>query len=209
MKLLVIRHAIAMDRDAFHKINADDGQRPLTSDGIRKMKKNALGLQRLCPHIDVLATSPLVRAVQTAEIVSSVYGHLAFRKRHEIKPEKHPMHLLEWLRNLPTDDVGVGHMSEDERRISLAVRTSGKSAVRSTSKRKSEGSGGGRLTVAVVGHEPNLSQMIGYLVTGSPESVFELRKGGACLLEFKKSLEPGNASLEWLLKPSLLRALRN
>ena len=34
--------------------------------------------------------------------------------------------------------------------------------------------------VACVGHEPNLSQFAGWLLTGGEKSFLELRKGGAC-----------------------------
>ena len=62
--------------------------------------------------------------------------------------------------------------------------------------------------VACVGHEPNLSQFAGWLLTGQQKSFLELRKGGACLLDFTGRIAPGNATLLWHLTPSLLRALR-
>jgi phosphohistidine phosphatase len=66
-ELYLIRHAIAEERgDAW----PDDTKRPLTSDGIARMKKAARGLARLDVTIDVVLTSPLVRARQTAEIVA-------------------------------------------------------------------------------------------------------------------------------------------
>ncbi len=78
MKLLVIRHGVAMEREEYRQQCAresaqepDDGLRPLTSAGIRKMDKNARGLAKLVNHIDVLVTSPLVRAVQTAQMAMS------------------------------------------------------------------------------------------------------------------------------------------
>jgi phosphohistidine phosphatase len=62
--------------------------------------------------------------------------------------------------------------------------------------------------VACVGHEPNLSQFAGWLLTGQQRSFLELRKGGACLLDFAGRIAPGSATLLWHLTPSLLRALR-
>ena len=43
MKLLIVRHAIAEDRAEFARINDDDGLRPLTKDGRRRMKRGAAG----------------------------------------------------------------------------------------------------------------------------------------------------------------------
>lgn len=66
-ELYLIRHAIAEERgDAW----PDDSKRPLTDDGIAKMRKVARGLARLDIAFDIVLTSPLVRARQTAEIVA-------------------------------------------------------------------------------------------------------------------------------------------
>lgn len=62
--------------------------------------------------------------------------------------------------------------------------------------------------VACIGHEPNLSQFAGWLLAGKEKSFLELRKGGACLLDFAGRLAPGNATLLWHLAPAQLRALR-
>jgi phosphohistidine phosphatase len=62
--------------------------------------------------------------------------------------------------------------------------------------------------VACVGHEPNLSQLAGWLLAGQEKSILEMRKGGACLLGFTGRIAPGNATLLWHLTPSQLRALR-
>ncbi len=64
-------------------------------------------------------------------------------------------------------------------------------------------------TVAVVGHEPHLGFLVGWLLTGRHESFVELKKGAACMLEFDDPPAPGNATLLWALAPSHLRALRD
>lgn len=63
--------------------------------------------------------------------------------------------------------------------------------------------------VACVGHEPGLSQLAGWLLAGREKSFLELRKGGACLLDFSGRLAPGSATLLWHLTPSQLRSLRS
>jgi phosphohistidine phosphatase len=66
----------------------------------------------------------------------------------------------------------------------------------------------GAETVAVVGHEPGLSALVTWLVSGLSTPWLELGKGGACLLELDGAIEPGRARLRWLLRPGQLRALR-
>lgn len=67
LQVVLVRHAIAEERGAAWP---DDDSRPLTRDGIRKWKRAARGLAALLPEIDLLLTSPLIRAVQTAEILA-------------------------------------------------------------------------------------------------------------------------------------------
>lgn len=74
MKLLVVRHATAADKEEFARAGKGDDARPLTPDGHEEMRKVARGLHVVVPEIDTLATSPLTRAVQTAEILGEVYG---------------------------------------------------------------------------------------------------------------------------------------
>jgi len=67
-ELYLIRHGIAEARgDAW----PDDTKRPLSGDGMDRLKKEARGLARLDVSFDVILTSPLVRTRQTAEIVAS------------------------------------------------------------------------------------------------------------------------------------------
>ena len=69
-QLFLIRHGIAEERgDAW----PDDAKRPLSEDGIERFQRSARGLARLDVWIDVVLTSPLVRARQTAEIVASAF----------------------------------------------------------------------------------------------------------------------------------------
>src|SRR5687768_13245527 len=74
MKLLVVRHAAAMDREDFARTGESDDFRPLTNDGKDEMKAVAKGLRDMVGELDVLATSPLVRARETADIVADAYG---------------------------------------------------------------------------------------------------------------------------------------
>jgi phosphohistidine phosphatase len=84
MELLIIRHAIAFERD--RRRWADDIARPLSPAGIRRSRKAASGLKELCKVPDQLLTSPLVRARQTAEILTEVAGW----PRSQVAPELNP-----------------------------------------------------------------------------------------------------------------------
>ena len=66
-ELYLIRHGLAEERgDAW----PDDAKRPLTADGISRLRRAASALARLEMPADVVLTSPLVRTRQTAEIVA-------------------------------------------------------------------------------------------------------------------------------------------
>ncbi len=67
-ELYLIRHAVAEERgDEW----PDDAKRPLSDDGASRMRKAARGLDRLGVTLDVVVTSQLVRAKQTAELVAA------------------------------------------------------------------------------------------------------------------------------------------
>lgn len=109
-QLLIIRHAIAVPREEFESTGLDDGLRPLTPDGRRKMKRNVKALRTLVPSIDVLAASPLVRARDTAEIVAVAYENIPIRTTPALGPDRDPSSFLTWLRKQPGSVVAaVGH----------------------------------------------------------------------------------------------------
>ena len=64
--LYLVRHAIAAERGDKYP---DDTKRPLTRKGISRMRDTVRGLATFNPDIDVVLTSPLVRARQTADIL--------------------------------------------------------------------------------------------------------------------------------------------
>jgi phosphohistidine phosphatase len=63
-------------------------------------------------------------------------------------------------------------------------------------------------TLAVVGHEPQLSEVASLALTGAEGAVrFELRKGGTICLRFPAAPAPGVATVRWSASPRLLRLL--
>lgn len=65
MELYLIRHGIAQEKED----NFPDEERALTKEGYQKTEKVALALKKLALKFDLILTSPLVRAKQTAEIL--------------------------------------------------------------------------------------------------------------------------------------------
>jgi len=98
MELLVVRHAVAEERDAFAKTGRDDAERPLTPAGRRKFERGARGLRWAAPSIDLLATSGLTRAVETCEILQKAYRIDRVVRLRELEPEADPAALVRWLR---------------------------------------------------------------------------------------------------------------
>ena len=66
--LYLVRHAIAAERGPKYP---DDRLRPLTPAGARKFGESVPGLAAIDVSIDFVLTSPLVRARETAQILSS------------------------------------------------------------------------------------------------------------------------------------------
>jgi phosphohistidine phosphatase len=80
--------------------------------------------------------------------------------------------------------------------------------VRSTAAVRAKKRRGERITIAIVGHEPDLSASICWLLTGRPtEPWTEMKKGGACLLSFTGRPKPRQAHLRWLLTRSQLERI--
>lgn len=72
MQLYFVRHGRAEDREAWAP--RDDRLRPLTDDGLARMRQSAATMQALKVKPDVIFTSPLTRALQTAEILAGTLG---------------------------------------------------------------------------------------------------------------------------------------
>jgi phosphohistidine phosphatase len=111
MNLVVVRHAIALDPGEYARDHPDDAGRPLTPEGERKMKRAARGLHTLVPELQLLATSPLTRARQTAEILAALYEPIAPLVVPVLAPGQPPAAVGRWLEHQRRYDTVaiVGH----------------------------------------------------------------------------------------------------
>ena len=71
MIVYILRHAMAVQRGTAGYPNDD---RPLTEEGVAKMRKAAKGIADVVDDIDIILTSPLVRAHDTATIAAEALG---------------------------------------------------------------------------------------------------------------------------------------
>jgi phosphohistidine phosphatase len=162
MRLLIVRHAIAVPRGT---PGIEDDERPLTRRGIARFRTAARGLARSCRRPDVLLTSPLIRARQTAEIAAKAWGKI------------HPETL---------EALGSGSVSD----IVAALETHRDKDL-----------------VAIVGHEPDLSELLARLLGTKAADRLTFKKGGAALVEIPGPFADGGTLL-WYAPPRLLRGIR-
>lgn len=161
MDILLVRHAIAVERGT--KGYTDDAKRPLTPAGRQRMVEAARGLERLFTP-QVIVSSPLLRATQTADILQDTFRLGKTRLCEALANGEH--HAV--IAMLEDCDAG---------------------------------------SVALVGHEPWMSELFSLLLTGYVSTISATFKKGACALLRTEDLMPGNCWLEWLIQPAALRRI--
>ena len=93
MNLYLMRHGIAVA--AGDPSITQDSQRPLTNKGIKHISRAARGLRRLGIDFDIILTSPILRARQTADIVAATLGlESRIEEISGLAPESSVEHLL-------------------------------------------------------------------------------------------------------------------
>jgi len=83
MQLYVVRHGTAVESGE----GIPDDWRPLTDKGRRRFQKMARAFAKLGRRLDLILTSPLVRAVQTAEILAGATDHGEVAVLAELDPK--------------------------------------------------------------------------------------------------------------------------
>ena len=109
MTLYIIRHAWAEDRDTTRW--PDDDQRPLTDKGRKRFKKLLKKLPKGQFAPAIIATSPLVRCQETAELVAqSLNNQSPIVQLDALKPGSDLSALVQWTTDRTEGDVAwVAH----------------------------------------------------------------------------------------------------
>jgi phosphohistidine phosphatase len=162
MRLMIIRHAEAVPRGT---PGIEDDARPLTAEGERRFAEAAAGLARVAEPPAVLLSSPLPRALRTAELAAAAWGGLSVKKLAAL---------------------ASGEIAGLERALASHPKAS---------------------TIAVVGHEPYLSQLLAHAISVKRPEAFDFKKGGVALVDLPDGLSARDGRLLWYVTPKVLRAL--
>ena len=155
LRIHLLRHAHA--GDAFEWIG-DDDLRPLTKKGRRQSERLGAFLEAHGVRPDVIVSSPLVRAQQTAEIVAGTLG-MTIKTDSRLGPGFGKAELWALL-----DELGAREPM-------------------------------------FVGHDPDLSSLVTYLVDAAGIS---MKKGALATIDLRSKVSDGDGDLRWLLPPDLL-----
>jgi phosphohistidine phosphatase len=157
--IYLVRHGLAGQFGDYE----DDRLRPLTPEGQVKTRRVADRLKQLDVSVELILTSPYLRALQTAEILLGTKVGDRLETADFLEPEYTFESLQTWL-----------------------THTTVKS-------------------VAIVSHEPNLSNAAAFLVFGQPTENIRMKKAGVIGLETPSEGEiVGRSTLFWLAPPRLL-----
>jgi len=157
MDLFILRHG----RAASPAEGSGDAARQLTAEGRDEIRTIARWMRSKTFRFDVIATSPLARASETAEIVARI---LKAYDRIEAWEELRP----------GGDPETVGYHAAQY---------------------------GPDAAVLIIGHEPDLTHLIGRIITGGSGAHIVLAKGGlAKIRNFSFEKKP-DGELQWLLTP--------
>ncbi|WP_287130360.1 phosphohistidine phosphatase SixA [Candidatus Cyanaurora vandensis] len=111
MDLYFVRHGLALDRSS----SQPDMTRPLTREGMQRTRQMAHALKRLGVTWDLLLTSPVVRAMETALLLEEVGLTAALRVYAPLAPGGDITLFKDWLTTqepLPTAIALVGHQPD-------------------------------------------------------------------------------------------------
>ncbi|MEH1895821.1 MAG: phosphohistidine phosphatase SixA [Nostoc sp.] len=163
MELYLIRHSIAEDQG----LGIKDEERSLTKEGRQKTEKVAQKLVKLGLNFDLILTSPLVRARQTAEILIAEKLSSQLEESSHLAPDGE---ISSWLK----DWLEPRNYSQNTQ-------------------------------LALVGHEPNLSNWAEILLWGEAKASLVLKKAGMIGIKLPETGSPlGRSQMFWLTPPKYL-----
>lgn len=106
MKLLFIRHSLAMDKEVFV---GNDLERPLVEKGIKRAKTFFKHIKKIYPKIDYIITSKAKRAKDTALILKEFYKDAIYEETTLLYPGANINDLKKVLKNKDGIIAVVGH----------------------------------------------------------------------------------------------------
>ncbi|MGH2795943.1 MAG: SixA phosphatase family protein [Actinomycetota bacterium] len=108
MDLVVVRHAIAEERDVLRW--PDDRDRPLTPEGESRFRRAARGYRKIVSEVDVVLASPLERAWRTAQLLVEEAGWPDPKPCDALEPDRATAEMIDVLRVQGQNVVAaVGH----------------------------------------------------------------------------------------------------
>ena len=119
IRIYLVRHGIAVDHD--QRGNLPDDDRPLTAEGRERFRKLARAFARLGEAPDFIFTSPLPRAVQTAEILASALEEDEVGIVEELMPDCAVGKLLAEVGRRVKDDQGAALVGHDPQMSQLVA----------------------------------------------------------------------------------------
>ena len=123
MNIYLIRHGDAEKASVSKK----DSERKLTPEGENKIKVSAEGWKLLIPQFSHIISSPLIRALQTAEIIASVFkfpGNIIVDKR--ITAGSKTEELIDIANEILGPEMAfVGHEPDFSEHVSHLISNSG------------------------------------------------------------------------------------
>lgn len=161
MFLYFLRHASAGQSLISAK---KDEKRGLDKDGIEQCGYVGRALAALGVQVEIIVSSPLKRATQTAALVGNEMGHEGkLVLENALRPQ--------------------ASLADFQKMLEKYSRLD---------------------SVMVVGHNPNLGEFLGRVISdGGGEAVVELKKGAVAKVEMRRN----SGSLSWCITPRILRAL--
>ncbi|MEQ1918619.1 MAG: histidine phosphatase family protein [Elusimicrobiota bacterium] len=129
MEIIFLRHAPAGEREDWAGTGRPDSERPLTMDGRKRAREAAKGLAKFIETADLVATSPWVRAKETAEIAAKALG-APLVESNFLLPHRSPASIAGWLSGLDGQRVLlVGHEPHLSKVISWLMMGSGSRSI--------------------------------------------------------------------------------
>ena len=199
--LCLVRHGDAGDALALPEI---DALRGLTEKGRKQAQRIGKALKRLGLEPRDVWVSRLRRAGETAEVAAAVLDSSPrWIATAALAPEALPERIAKALLETPPAPIPSAKGDEDRAESKPKPR-----------RRKARGAGsatskeGAPVARWLVGHEPHLSRLLGYL-TGAPAEALRLPKGSIALVECDgRGPQAGACHLQGLFTPAALKALR-